>query len=260
MLITTDKIKRLFSRNTNEPLYLLSKILGFKPHDIEIYNLAFRHVSCSMVDENGFKINNERLEFLGDSVLSTAISHFLYLGYPNWDEGKMSQRRSGLVKRAVNNAVARELGLGQLLKIKPEALNTSANVYGNTLEALIGAIFLDRGYRYAERFIVKRIFPVYRNLEKELYEETTNYKSILFEWAQKHHLMLDFKTLNEPKHGNGTFVCAVYIDNQRIGLGRGQNKKEAHQQAARHSLEALCKANPAIKEELNLTLQDNKPR
>lgn len=245
------RIKRLLGIQREEPLFHLPDLLGFYPHDWDYYRLAFTHSSASGVTAEGHRLNNERLEFLGDSVLSTAISHHLYLAYPLWDEGTMSKRRSALVKRAVNNALAKKMGLDSMLKIKhgdPQRL--SADVYGNALEALIGAIFLDRGYAVAERFVLLRILPIFQELEVSLIEKTTNYKSLLLEWVQQHHLELEFRMLAEPKRSGSAFVCAIYIDNKRISIGRGMNKKEAHQEAAHLALEALKAADPGIAQEI----------
>ena len=105
---------RLFGRKPKEPLFLLVELLGFEPRDPELYDLAFRHSSLSKTDKEGFKLNNERLEFLGDSVLATAMSHYLYQRHPHWDEGEMSKRRGAIVGRKVNNAVAQRMGLDRL--------------------------------------------------------------------------------------------------------------------------------------------------
>jgi len=134
------RVQRLFGMKHEEPLLRLPEILGFYPRDWSYYQLAFTHSSAGDVTDDGYRLNNERLEFLGDSVLSTAISHHLYIAYPHWDEGALSKRRSTLVKRAVNNAVGQKMGLGDLLKTNHSPHHNqrlSADTYGNTLEALI---------------------------------------------------------------------------------------------------------------------------
>lgn len=239
MFFIPKTIKRLFGTSAEEPFVELIRILGFKPGNPALYRIALRHVSCSLRDANGFKINNERLEFLGDSVMSTAVSHYLYKHYPTWDEGQLSKRRSAVVKRAVNNAMGREMGLQKLLKIRPEALQNGHDILGNALEALIGAIFMDKGYRRAEHFILTKIFDTYKDLEEDLEYETANYKSVLLEWAQKRHTEVEFRMLQEPRRSGGTFVCAIFVAEKRIGLGRGLTKKESHQQAAHQALGTL---------------------
>ncbi|EKY02749.1 ribonuclease III [Porphyromonas catoniae F0037] len=257
--LVQNTLSRLFGFRSKEPLFHLVEILGFEPHDMSYYELAFRHSSVSKTDASGFKLNNERLEFLGDSVLATAMSHYLYLHYPAWDEGELSKRRGTIVKRAVNNAVAQRMGLDKMLQIRREARHSSADIYGNTLEALIGAIFLDRGYTRAEEFVHHRVLPLFLELEQSLREQTTNYKSLLLEWTQKHHLALDFRMLQEPKKTGATFICAVFIDEKKVGVGSGQNKKEAHQDAAHRALLALCEADALVASELGLKVEELKP-
>lgn len=255
-----DPIKRLLGLRSKEPLVRLIEVLGFEPKDPALYDLAFRHSSMSRTDSEGNKLNNERLEFLGDSVLATVMSHYLYTEHPSWDEGEMSKRRGAMVKRAVNNAVAQQMGLDRHLQIRREARQISADIYGNTLEALIGAIFLDRGYLYADRFIRERVLPLFLQLEESLKEQTTNYKSLLLEWTQRHHVSLDFRMLQEPKRAGARFVCGVFIDDRKVGVGEGLNKKLAHQDAAHKALLALCKVHPSITEELGVSLQELLPQ
>lgn len=241
------KIQRLLGNSAEEPLLPLYNTLGFKPKHPEYYRLAFTHRSYGALDKSGNRLNNERLEFLGDSVLSTVISSHLYHAYPQWNEGQMSKRRSAIVKRAVNNALGKEMSLNlYLLHGHDSALELSPDVSGNTLEALIGAIYLDRGYASAEQFILNKLLPLFAELEESLVEQTTNYKSLLLEWAQKHHFTLDFRMLQEPKRAGGTFVSAVYIDDKKVGIGRGKTKKEAHQEAAHAALSSLNAIDPSV--------------
>ena len=254
--LVQNVFSRLFGPKSKEPLFHLVEILGFEPHEMSYYELAFRHSSVSKTDATGFKLNNERLEFLGDSVLATAMSHYLYLSHPTWDEGELSKRRGALVKRAVNNAVAQRMGLDRMLQIRREARHGSADIYGNALEALIGAIFLDQGYARADTFVRQRMVPLFMELEGSLREQTTNYKSLLLEWTQKHRLSLDFRMLQEPKRSGASFICGVYISERKVGVGSGLNKKEAHQDAAHRALLALCEADSSVAEELGLRIED----
>ncbi len=242
-------IQRLLGIGPQEPLLRLREVLGFWPRDLRYYELAFTHSSASGTDAEGFRLNNERLEFLGDSVLGTAVSGHLYKEQPHWAEGDLSKRRSALVKRAVNNAVAERMGLDHFLRYSNGRL--SGDALGDSLEALIGAIFLDQGYTRAERFVLERVLPLFEELEESLMEKTTNYKSLLLEWTQQHHLEAEFRMLAEPKRSGGTFVCAIYVNDKRVSTGRGQNKKEAHQEAARLALDALKSVNPEIARELS---------
>lgn len=247
---------RLFGLRSRGPRLQLVQVLGFEPKDPGLYDLAFRHSSMSRVDKEGFKQNNERLEFLGDSVLATAMSHYLYREHPHWHEGELSKRRGTIVKRAVNNAVAQRMGLNEFLQIRREARQGSEDIYGNTLEALIGAVFLDQGYARAEDFVLRRVLPLFLEMEMSLKEQTTNYKSLLLEWTQKHHLSLDFRMLQEPKRSGALFVCGVFVDDRKVGVGRGVNKKLAHQDAAHKALQALCSADSSLATELGITAED----
>lgn len=244
--------QRLLGIKSEEPLARLPQLLGFTPHDWSLYELAFTHSSLDMVSKSGFRIDNERLEFLGDSVLSTAITHHLYLVYPEWSEGNLSQRRSELVQRRVNNVLGRQMDLHKMLNHRLKRDQPwSDDIYGNTLEALIGAIFLDRGYATAERFILLRVLPLFRKLEPKLVEQTTNYKSLLYHFVQRHALKIEFRMLAEPKRQGGIFTCAVFIDDKRISIGKGYTKKESHQEAAHLALDQLKASDPSIALELD---------
>ncbi len=242
------KAQRLLGLGSQASLRRYYDLLGFSPKELSYYELAMRHSSASLMDVSGFKINNERLEFLGDSVLSTAISRHLYTEHPHWDEGEMSKRRSALVKRTVNNAVAESMGLGELLNSHGKI---SRDAYGDALEALIGAIFLDRGYETAERFVIERVLPLFKELETSLVDTTSNYKSRLLEWSQHHHFDVEFRMLVEPKKEGALFVCAVCINGKGISVGRGTNKKLAHQEAAHLALDALQAAEPALIDQIS---------
>lgn len=242
------KAQRLLRLGSQVSLRRYYSVLGFYPKQLAYYELAMRHSSASLIESSGFKINNERLEFLGDSVLSTAISKHLYLKHPLWDEGEMSKRRSALVKRTVNNAVAESMGLDKLLNSHGKL---SRDAHGDALEALIGAIFLDRGYEMAERFVLERVLPLFQELETSLVDTTSNYKSRLLEWTQHHHFDVEFQMLVEPKREGALFVCAVCINGKRISIGRGTNKKLAHQEAAHLALDALQAAEPALIEQIS---------
>ncbi len=239
MLSITALFERLPWRKPSESFAFLKSILGYSPKNMEYYNLAFRHSSCSITDSQGNRINNERLEFLGDSVLATAISSYLYERYPSWDEGQMSKIRSSVVQRQINNAIAQELGLERLLKVKADVTQLSNDVMGNTLEALIGAIFLDKGYHHAEQFIHTRFISIFNSLEDQLVDAMTNYKSSLLEWAQKHHLQVEYKLESAPKRNGGKFHYSLWVEGKRIGSGSGHSKKEAQQIASRDALQKL---------------------
>lgn len=232
------KFKRLAKPRSSKPLSSLHTLLGFYPVEYKYYKAAFTHNSCAYRSRDGRLINNERLEFLGDSVLATAISSYLYKIYPDWSEGQMSKRRGTIVKRAVNNAVAEKMNIGYFIK-KRDDISTNNDILGNTLEALIGAIYLDRGYDKAQEFILEKVIPIFKSIEKDIADITTNYKSTLIEWAQKKHLELTFKMIREPKKSYCEFVCELWLDNKFICKGKGFTKKESHQSAASSAINIL---------------------
>lgn len=243
--IVTKNKKRLHrsSRSVGSSLYPLYRHLGIVPRDERIYQLAMRHSSCSVIDKKTQqRINNERLEFLGDSILSAIVSAQLYLRYPMWDEGEMSKRKSSIVARNVNNKVGARLQLHKYIKSRSDVSRMSPDVLGNAVEALIGAIYLDRGFAAAERFVCNFIFPVYRDLEESTDLSIHNYKSELLEWAQKHHFQIEFKQQSYTHKGTDIFHYTVEVNGQVIGSGTGSSKKKAHQEAAYNAIEKLRKA------------------
>lgn len=247
------KIRGNFTERAKIPLSSLHKLLGFYPLDIRYYKAAFTHNSCSYIGADGRQINNERLEFLGDSVLATVMSAYLYKRYPDWNEGQMSKRRSALVKRAMNNAAAERLNLSAFIQ-KKQGMTAKNDILGNTLEALLGAIYLDRGYNRAEEFIMEKLIPIFSDIERDEVNLTINYKSTLIEWSQKHHLNLEFNTIQEPKFPGGNFVSEVWIDGNMLGKGKGHTKKESHQDASHKAilkLEIRCPDLKDIKKSVN---------
>lgn len=241
-------IRRFSLLRYREPLTTssLRKLLGFYPVEYKYYKAAFTHNSCTYISRDGRVINNERLEFLGDSVLSTAVSTYLYKVYPDWDEGKMSKRRGVIVKRSVNNIVAEHLNLGYYLQRRDD-INPTKDILGNTLEALIGAIYMDRGYDKAQEFIFDRIIPIFKEVEIYIENLTKNYKSSLVEWSQKYHCQVEFRMVKEPQKHSGDFVCEIWIGDKYFGRGKGSTKKEAHQEASRYALIRLSKSYKELK-------------
>lgn len=245
-----NSIRRLLRLQRQEPSVRLRQILGFEPIRLDYYLLALTHSSYGQMGPNNIREDNERLEFLGDAILSAAISHHLYTQHPTWQEGKLTKQRSALVNRTVANAVSKRMELYKLLRYRHSSKQKmSEDVHGNTLEALVGAIFLDRGYQMAEAFVMERILPLFYELEESLVEVTTNYKSRLLEWAQARHLSVDYRMLQEPKRAGGIFICAIYLQDERISTGQGYSKKEAHQAASHIALEVLGVLEPRPKDQ-----------
>ncbi len=224
-----------------EPYVLYHNLLGFWPHDIRLYEQACRHSSSSIVIQ-GQRINNERLEFLGDAVLDAIIADILFHRFSNRKEGFLTNTRAKIVKRESLNEIARKIGLDKLITFT--ASNHSHNSYmcGNALEAFIGAIYLDRGYNKCKLFVKTRIIDPFIDLEKTAKEEF-NFKSRLIEWGQKHKIAVEFcliKTQSDLHH-NPVFQSQVTLGGILGGVGVGYSKKESQQNAAQEALARLRK-------------------
>ncbi|TCO09602.1 ribonuclease III [Natronoflexus pectinivorans] len=232
---------KLLTRKGKKFSCLIHKVTGFYPKNPEYYRLAFQHKSLMMRDETGMPVNNERLEYLGDAVLSAVVAHELFMRFPEKDEGALTKMRSRIVNRTTLNHLAAKMGLNKLIKTQPLNDLAQTHIPGDALEALIGAVYLDRGYLCARSFIISGIMEHF-NDEEALVENDTNFKSLLIEWAQKNRCDIHFIT--EEHHPNlpsreTAFIAKACIDGQVIGEGNGASKKEAQQNAAGHALKSL---------------------
>ena len=234
-----DRIKLPFRKE--KELYLsLYNILGFYPHNIEHYKMAMLHKSIAKKNQKGKPINNERLEFLGDAVLGSVIGDIVYQHFPGKHEGFLTNARSKIVQREMLNKLAKEIGLDKL--ILSNGYNSSHNSYidGNAFEALIGAIYLDRGYNACMKFINDRILAKIIDIDKIAYK-LVNFKSRLIEWCQKHHLRAQYQLIDEQrsKDGSPVFKSMVTIENIECGTGQGFSKKESQQLASKNALKKI---------------------
>jgi len=233
---------RLFSNARKGPYLLFYKVLGFYPDKIEYYQLAVRHKSVSILTENGISLSNERLEFLGDAVLNSVVTDILYRRYENQQEGFLTNTRSKIVKRDSLNQLALEIGLDKLVIVtKYVNTHTNNNIYGNALEALMGAIYLDQGYKQCKKFVENRLFLTFVNLDKVAANEV-NFKSLLIEWCQKNHLMPEFVLLNETmtRSNKHFFLSSLTIQGKTICEASGNSKKESQQNASRIAYQQIC--------------------
>lgn len=211
----------------------LAILLGYIPRKWEIYKLAFVHKSASVSLPDGRTINNERLEFLGDAVLDAIVADFLFSKYPYEDEGFLSKMRSKIVKRKHLNSLAIRVGIDKLVVSNSINYNGGKHICGNAFEALVGAVYFDKGYEKTRKFIIEKILEAHINLE-ELEHRETDYKSRIIEWAQKSKTEINFDN-QEEYSGNDrspVFVSCVFIAGKIMGQGRGASKKEAEQNAA----------------------------
>lgn len=230
---------RLFFCKDKEFRSALYQIMGFCPHNIDLYRTAFAHKSHEYRSKKtGNKpLNNERLEFLGDAVLETVVSHIIYRQYPNKREGFLTNTRSKIVSRESLGKLAKELGIDRLIQSQTHGRTHNSYLEGNSFEALMGAIYLDRGFRYAFQFIEKRIIGAVLDLDTVANKEV-NFKSKLLEWKQKNRIHLDFvdSSINNSNSTSPSFHTTVVIEGIPAGEGKGFSKKESHQAAAKDAL------------------------
>jgi len=222
---------RLLSNARKEPYFLFSKVLGFYPDKIDYYQLAVRHKSVSILTEDGHNLSNERLEFLGDAVLNSVVTDILYRRYENKREGFLTNTRSKIVKRDSLNQLALEIGLDKLVKVtKYVNAHTNNNIYGNALEAIMGAIYLDYGYKKCKQFVEQRLIRTFINLD-EIAENEVNFKSKLIEWCQKYRLEPEFVLVDEilNKSNKHIFQTKLVIQGKTICEASGASKKESQQ-------------------------------
>jgi len=231
---------RLLTVKKKEPYLLFQSILGFYPRRIDLYQQAIRHKSLSIRSEEGILINNERLEFLGDAVLNVLVADILFHHFKTKKEDFLSKTRSKIVQRNSLNKIALELGLDKLLVTSTPIELPHHSIYGNALEALIGAIYLDQGYRSCKHFLEKKILERYVDLER-VANLDVNFKSTLLEWSQQEKVSLHFETQEflKPEGNSAKFKASVVIKGIFISEGFGLSKKEAQQQASKFALEKM---------------------
>lgn len=224
----------IFHRKDAQLRSSLKRLLGFYPINMALYKQAFRHSSSKNIN------NNERLEFLGDAVLGTVIGEYLFKLYPFKDEGFLTQLRSRIVNRQSLNAIALKIGLNQHLEVnltKDEKVKSSA--YGDAFEALIGAIFLDKGFNVAKQFVFSKIIKLHVDID-ELEQNDTDYKTQLQILTQKKHQKLEYRVMEEKYSGKDRiYIVQVFIDDKGYVAFQHYSKKHAEQKAAQLTLEQL---------------------
>ena len=234
-----DRIKLPF-RKEKELFSSLYGILGFYPRNIEYYKQALMHKSIRKRNDKGKPLNNERLEFLGDAILDAAVGYIVYRHYEGKREGFLTNTRSKLVSRDTLGKLAVEMGLGNLLLSASHSTSHNSYVEGNAFEALVGAIYLDRGYEACLAFFEKQVLGKYIDIDKVAFKEV-NFKSKLLEWSQKNRVRLEFKMLKQKTDENGSpiFSFQVMLEGVEGEKGSGYSKKEAQQQASKDTLQRL---------------------
>lgn len=233
MLLFRKRLNGTYILDNREFGSRLKKLLGFSPGNLRLYEIAFIHRSASFTLPDGKKVNNERLEYLGDAVLDAILSDYLFEKFPDASEGFMTKIRSRIVNREVLNQLAVSMGINKILVSNINSAHPTRNLYGDALEALIGSIFLDKGFKKTKKLFIKKVFNKYLDLNV-IVNTDTDYKSLVFEWVQKHKNNLIF-TYNEEYDFNlkkSVFSTALIIDKEELGRGHGSSKKEAEQEAA----------------------------
>ena len=228
------KILNQSSTQDDREFYVaMQRLLKFSPKQLEFYQKAFTHRSLKKVDKNGEPYNYERLEFVGDAMLGSVIASYLFIKVPNQSEGYLTQMRSKIVSREHLNELGKDLNLISFVKSNIPKNNIGDNIHGNIFEALIGAIYLDRGYDYCSKFIYDKVIVPYVDIPK-LEGKITSYKGLIIEWCQKNKKKYFIDTYEDT--GNETvkhFSVKIKIDDIQIAKGRATSKKKAEEQASK---------------------------
>ena len=232
-------LKKIFqkSRSNEDGIFFneIQNIIGFKPQSIIYYQKAFTHRSTNQMDLIGNPMNYERLEFLGDAMLSAVIAAHLYNKAPAGDEGYLTKMRSKIVSREHLNELGRDLNLIRFVESKVPTQHFGENIHGNIFEALIGAIFLDKGYDFCEKFIQKSVIIPYVDIAK-LEGKVISYKSLLIEWCQKEKKSFHFDVFDDNGNdGQKYFGVKLSIDDKVIAKARATSKKKAEEKASQRA-------------------------
>ncbi|MDP4281394.1 MAG: ribonuclease III [Bacteroidota bacterium] len=224
-------IRIFFSSDKN--LYLaIRNMLGFYPGNIHLYKLALLHRSAGLEIHNGIRVNNERLEFLGDAILDAITADYLFKTYPTKDEGFLTEMRSKIVSRAQLNKLSLKLGLDKLVRLDTNSPNQYRSFKGDAFEALFGAIYIDKGYNFTRNILLDRVVKHYFDMD-DLAAQEMNFKSRMIEWGQKEKKQLEFKVLEEI--GNGykkQYIVGIFVDGSQVAKGQDYSIKGAEQNAS----------------------------
>ncbi len=235
---TFRSIYNLYFSNNKALAKELYGLLGFVPNKMSIYKIAFQHKSSNGQQNGSRIINNERLEYLGDAILSTVVADYLYQKYPKGNEGFLTKMRSKIVKRKTLNEVGELMGLDMLMK-QFNHTKLSGSMLGNALEALIGAVYLDQGFDHAHRFITGQILRKYLDIN-QIEHTDDNFKSMLLEWGQKNDHSIEYQLIEKYKfQKRDRYKMAVLVDGRRRGVADNYNKKSAEQQASKKACKTL---------------------
>ncbi len=232
-------INKIFSnsRSPEDGIFFskIQSLLGFKPSELIHYRRAFTHRSMNKMDPNGYPLNYERLEFLGDAMLGSIIAAHLFNKVPTGDEGYLTKMRSKIVSREHLNELGKDLNLIQFVESKVSMQNFGENIHGNIFEAFVGAIYLDRGFAYCEKFIHKKVIKPYVDIDK-LEGKVISYKSLLIEWCQKEKKKFNYEVYDDNDVGNlKYFAVKLSIDDKIVAKARATSKKKAEEIASKRA-------------------------
>jgi ribonuclease III len=236
-----SRLYKLYLSPHRKYVKVLKNLLGFVPGNLSLYRLAFRHKSVAQNVKKGVKNSNERLEFLGDAVLGSVVAEVLFKLYPYEDEGFLTELRSKIVSRVNLNQLARKLGFEGLIEYDSRVLGSSrqGSLLGDAFEALIGAVYLDKGYNFTRNFLINHIIKSHIDIHT-LEQTETNFKSKLIEWCQRHSKDISFDLIeNSEGESIKLFTVQASVDGEIMGLGKEFNKKNAEKLAAEKACEAL---------------------
>jgi ribonuclease-3 len=233
------KLPKGKSKNDEKLIRAVKNIAGLTPSNLELYRLATVHSSIAKENGQGFKESNERLEYLGDAILGAAVADYLFKKFPFRSEGFLTEMRSRIVNRETLNLLARKIGIGNIVQYDQKNAHLQQVILGNTLEAIVGAIYLDKGYLRTKKFVIDKLIGPNYDLD-ELVNSNSNFKSKIIEWAQREGKEVKFEIVNVKKGKNHKeFTAQVLVDNEAKGTGYGNSKKKAEQDAALKTCEML---------------------
>ncbi|MEM9830782.1 MAG: ribonuclease III [Bacteroidota bacterium] len=218
------------------------QMVGRPPDNLSLYRLAFKHVSVAKRNRYGLKESNERLEYLGDTVLSTVVAEYLFKKFPFRDEGFLTEIRARIVNRESLNGVARKIGIDQLVEYDSShrgGYRAHKSINGNTLEALVGAVYLDHGFAFCRRFVLRQILVPHFDLNV-IVKNNTNFKSMIIEWAQKNNHQIRFEIIDTRGTSHQReFIAQLFLNEKPICQGSGYSKKKAEQRASENAIQEL---------------------
>jgi len=234
---------KVYFSSEKDLYHSIKNIFGFYPENIFLYKLAFRHKSVAQETFHGIKISNERLEYLGDAILSAVVADFLFKKFPFKDEGFLTEMRSKIVSRTQLNNLSYKLGIDQLVYCNKEVKNHNRSMNGDAFEAFIGAIYIDKGYNFTRKLIIQRIINYHINID-ELENKELNFKSKIIEWSQKEKRVVEFVVKDEIGEGfHKQHVIEVYVDKKPVAVGMDFSIKKAEQNAAEKAFLKISEEN-----------------